>query len=207
MATTSNPFFLSIDPTNLTVLNIAPEEDTHIPHLDESLSRFTSLTTLIIGVGMFNREVVGILATLPLLSTLTIQDFWAGEGGIENPYPLNFALCKSLFTGLTAFPALSNLFLPSLPSTSAFSSYHLDENYRPSYEGNTGLVVVNPRWIQPIWPSTCSKEQAKDLLRLAKEKGIKMGSALEEDVLDSERYEDEVVWCAAQPGVDLVDIE
>lgn len=40
---------------------------------------------------------------------------------------------------------------------------------------------------------------------MVKERKITLHSNLEEAVLESERYDEEVEWCDAQPGVYLVD--
>ena len=59
-----------------------------------------------------------------------------------------------------------------------------------------------------MWPATCSREQAKEIMRLAKEKKVEF--EMEEEfklaIENSEQYDEEVEWCARQPRAILCDI-
>ena len=171
--------------------------------LDDILPRFIHLQSIIVPFDTLTTAFTNSLKRLPKLKALDLQN--VGEFTQPMPYALDFSPIARILSGPTALSSLTSLDIS--PPLHSVSFHHLAADYRLSVD-RTGAVIPNPLWKPPMWPATCSREQAKEIMRLAKEKKVEFVSEDEFRLAieNAELYEDEVAWCARQPAVNFCDI-
>ena len=171
--------------------------------LDNIFSRFTHLESITVPITALTTAFTNSLKRLSKLKALDLHN--VGEFTQPMPYALDFFPIARILSGPTALSSLTSLDISSPLHFDSF--HHLAADYRLSVD-RTGTVIPNLAWSPPIWPATCSWEQAKEIVRLAKEKKVKFKSEekFKAAIENSERYDDEVEWCARQPRVILCDV-
>ena len=193
-----------VSPDRLIKFDFSRQDDMPNPILlDDVLPRFVHLESITMPFDTLTTAFTDSLRRLPKLKDIQLEN--REHLKTPMPYTLNFSPIARILSGPTALSSLIRLDIS--PPLHSVSFHHLAADYRPSCDRGTGVVIPYRRWTPPNWPATCSREQAKEIIRLATEKKVEFVSEerFKVAIENSERYDEEVEWCARQPRVILDD--
>lgn len=198
------PLLQAVCPDQLIKLDIGSDCAAQLSsNLHESIARFTSLTSLSLHVGFCTQLVAQAITQLPLIESVAVESSLA-DHRMDSQHTLNHSCYRTLLQNRTLLPLLSSLTIPPLEFAVGRKN-HKSDDYTVSYSRITGRAAIPAGWKRPVWPPLCTRDQAKEIVQMVKERKITLHSDLEEAVLQSERYDEEAEWCVGQPGVLLVD--
>lgn len=200
-ATVSASILKAIDnPARLTRLSIASNELVNAPNLvHDILPRFTALQSIELYVTSFNPALCQVLSRLPKLKKVEMY----GYVEEDEPSVFDYTTIMMLLDGQSALSAHSSLTIPA--PYNRRGRLHSHRKYTIRHDPATGVAVPSPKWYPSEWPESCSLAQAKEIIELAEARNIELNDDFEYAVVTSELYEQELLWCAAQPRVNLVD--
>ena len=190
-----------VNPALVTILKIYSGYGSTPQRLDLILPRFAGLVGFGTDYDHCADALSRVLCKLPNLEDVKFASITWEEGDVIE---LNVEAIKTILRWPFIPPALNTLDLPFPRHRLGHS--HDGPYYRPTYDRATGRAVPDSRWYLPCWPETFTREQATEIVELAKEAGISLYGELKEALNEHDEYEREVEWCNNQPLVRLRDL-